>query len=442
MNRSTLFLSLLAGTALAADAQAQRLLIPDSTNNVLMEFDGMDGSLVNPLFSDLEVLTFNAIQQPTEALIAPNGELWVADQFANVIFRISADGSMELGNSNGGYSNIRGMAVSGDGVLIANANAFNGAPGPSVIQTDGLAEAGAAFTSSLFSSPYDVEPFVFNGVEGYLVSEFNNDDLIFVEAANPANQQVFHDSGGFGTGGITIPCQVHVSESGRVFAAGLITPSGIFEYDPATGAQINFFDTETLGFGDVFGVYQLGNGNFIFTNLDGIHVYDVAANSVSTVVTGIAGRFVSNIDVSGPIGSSFCTVNPNSTGALGELAAAGLNIVANNDVTLTASQLPADTFGFFITSLDQGFVMNPGGSSGNLCLSGSIGRYVGPGQILNSGPGQTFSLQLDLTQVPQPTGPVAVSAGQTWNFQTWFRDTTVSGAATSNFTNGLEITFQ
>ena len=442
MNRSTFFLSLLAGTAFVANTQAQRLLIPDSTNDVLMEFDGMDGSLVNAMFSDLQPVTFGAIEQPTEALITPSGELWLADQFADTIFRISADGSTGLGSASGGYANIRGMAVSEDGVLIANASSFNGAPGPSVIQTDALAQAGTASTSPLFTSPYDVEPFVFNGVEGYLVSEFSNDDLIFVEAANPANQQIFHDSAGFGTGGITIPCQVHVADSGRVFVAGLITPSGIYEYDPSTGAQINFFDTEALGFGEVFGVYQLGNGNFIFTNMAGVHVYDVAANSVSTVVPGIAARFVSNIDEPTSIGSSYCSVNPNSTGALGELEAFGLSAVSNNNVTLTASQLPAGTFGFFITSLDQGFVMNPGGSLGNLCLAGAIGRYVGPGQIMNSGPGQTFSLQLDLTQVPQPTGPVAVSAGQTWNFQTWYRDTTPGGAAASNFTNGLEVMFQ
>ncbi len=33
-----------------------------------------------------------------------------------------------------------------------------------------------------------------------------------------------------------------------------------------------------------------------------------------------------------------------------------------------------------------GFVASPNGSQGNLCLAGSIGRYVGAGQIQNSGP--------------------------------------------------------
>jgi hypothetical protein len=100
-----------------------------------------------------------------------------------------------------------------------------------------------------------------------------------------------------------------------------------------------------------------------------------------------------------------------------------------------------NAFGYFLTSTTQGFVANPGGSMGNLCLAGSIGRYVGPGQIQNSGAAGAISLPLDLTQTPQPTGSVAIVAGQTWNFQAWYRDA-VGGSATSNFTDGLSIGFQ
>ena len=69
-----------------------------------------------------------------------------------------------------------------------------------------------------------------------------------------------------------------------------------------------------------------------------------------------------------------------------------------------------------------------------------IGRYVGPGQVLNSGAQGSISLTLDLTALPQPTGFVAVQAGQTWNWQTWFRDSAM-GLATSNFSDGLQIDF-
>ncbi|QDV09795.1 hypothetical protein Poly30_53550 [Planctomycetes bacterium Poly30] len=143
----------------------------------------------------------------------------------------------------------------------------------------------------------------------------------------------------------------------------------------------------------------------------------------------------------GFIGSQYCATVPNSTGASGELTGAGSVQVSLNDVTLVASDLPALSFGFFIVSPNQGFVMGPGGSSGNLCLSGQIGRYVGPGQIKQSNAMGTFQLGINLGAIPSPTGFVSANSGDTFNFQTWYRDTNGSGGTTSNFTNGLEITF-
>ncbi|MEM9380530.1 MAG: hypothetical protein AAGB93_11325 [Planctomycetota bacterium] len=140
------------------------------------------------------------------------------------------------------------------------------------------------------------------------------------------------------------------------------------------------------------------------------------------------------------IGTNYCMANANSTGQMGEMSASGTPVVSSNDLTLTAGNLPNGAFGFFITSQIQGFVPNPAGSAGNLCLTGAIGRYVGPGQIQNTGPAGEYSLTIDLTQVPTPNGLVPVVAGETWNFQGWHRDSSPSGP-TSNFTDGLSILF-
>jgi len=141
------------------------------------------------------------------------------------------------------------------------------------------------------------------------------------------------------------------------------------------------------------------------------------------------------------VGLSYCgPAVVNSTGNSGTMSGTGSAVVANNDLTLVASNLPLNSFGYFITSMTQGNVAQPGGSQGVLCLTGSIGRYTGPGQIQNTGATGSFNLTLDLTQTPTPTGFVAVAAGQTWSFQAWHRDA-VSGVATSNFTDGLEVLF-
>ena len=142
-----------------------------------------------------------------------------------------------------------------------------------------------------------------------------------------------------------------------------------------------------------------------------------------------------------PIGTNYCSAAVNSTGASGQISALGSDVAADNNVVLTSSSLPQNAFGFFLTGQTQGFTQTPGGSSGNLCLGGAIGRYVGPGQIQNSGSAGEFSLTLDLTATPQPTGLVSVQAGETWNFTCWHRDA-FSGSTTSNFTDGLEIQFQ
>jgi hypothetical protein len=142
------------------------------------------------------------------------------------------------------------------------------------------------------------------------------------------------------------------------------------------------------------------------------------------------------------LGDVFCFPNQlNSTGGWGVLAASGSDLVADNDLTLHATDLSLGSWGFAIVSATQGVVPGPTGP-GILCLNGQIGRFVGPSQINNSGTTGAFDIAVDLANIPTPTGFVSTSVGDTWNFQVWYRDTTSFGSATSHFTSGVEITFQ
>jgi hypothetical protein len=156
---------------------------------------------------------------------------------------------------------------------------------------------------------------------------------------------------------------------------------------------------------------------------------------------GLHGEVTYVLGGAGGVGTNYCGPGVvNSTGNSGTIRGTGSAIVANNDLTLVAEDLPTNAFGYFLTSMTQGLVPQPGGSLGVLCLGGNIGRYTGPGQIQNSGMTGSFDLLLDLTQTPTPTGFVSVAAGETWNFQAWHRDS-VGGAAVSNFTDALEVDF-
>ncbi|MCP3915756.1 MAG: VCBS repeat-containing protein [bacterium] len=135
------------------------------------------------------------------------------------------------------------------------------------------------------------------------------------------------------------------------------------------------------------------------------------------------------------LGTRYCgPAVPNTSGGAARMGATGSAVVADDDLTICASELPLHQFGYFLASQTQDFVAGPGGSAGNLCVGGAIGRFNQ--QIVSSGASGTISIEVDLAAIPV-SPPRAVLPGETWNFQGWFRD----AGATSNFTDGLSITF-
>lgn len=137
------------------------------------------------------------------------------------------------------------------------------------------------------------------------------------------------------------------------------------------------------------------------------------------------------------LGVIICTpAVPNSSGAPGRIAASGSLMAADNDVTLRAEQLPPNQFGIFLAGRRGGRTPMASGV-GTLCMSGDIGRFIEPGQVLFSGAGE-FSLTLDLTRIPRPSSFASVAAGETWHFQAWHRD----NGSDTNFTDSVALSFE
>lgn len=159
----------------------------------------------------------------------------------------------------------------------------------------------------------------------------------------------------------------------------------------------------------------------------------------SIVEAGLDGFVVGRVDC-GALGSVYCSpANSNSSGLSAAIRAEGTDVVADNDLTLVVEDLPQNVFGLFITSRTQGFTPNIGGGVGNLCVAGTIGRFNA--NVVNSGALGEFSMAVDLTAVPEGGSFVSVLAGETWNYQAWFRDTLI-GIPTSNLSDAISITFQ
>jgi Tol biopolymer transport system component len=185
--------------------------------------------------------------------------------------------------------------------------------------------------------------------------------------------------------------------------------------------------------GDCFVPHMTPDGNVITYTSDAT---DIVMNDVN------ARRDIFAVTLVHSIGTPHCVGfnQPNSTGARGIMRATGSTSVAANDVTLQATNLSLGSFGYFITSLNGTIPASQPGPT-TLCMSGAIGRYIGPGQVQNTGAAGSFELILDLTQTPTPTGFVSVLAGETRYFQCWHRDS-AGGASTSRMTDALSIAFQ
>ncbi|MEM8712263.1 MAG: hypothetical protein AAGG01_15035 [Planctomycetota bacterium] len=136
------------------------------------------------------------------------------------------------------------------------------------------------------------------------------------------------------------------------------------------------------------------------------------------------------------IGISFCEGWVNSTGVGGALQAFGSARISLDSFYLEASQLPPGASAFTIASMTPSFILPPGGAYFRLCLNGSIGRHLGTLGMADAGGRLTMPIGLvDFPMGPQSSGPVL--SGQTWHFQTWYRDVPLS-----NMTAGVSVTFE
>ncbi|MEM8712331.1 MAG: hypothetical protein AAGG01_15375, partial [Planctomycetota bacterium] len=144
-------------------------------------------------------------------------------------------------------------------------------------------------------------------------------------------------------------------------------------------------------------------------------------------------------DRNSTLGGTICLGGTNSTGWSAPLSASGSLAVSANDLTLTASFLPQNSFGFYLNSRGPGF-FQPAGSQGLVCINGGgIGRFVRPGEIQDSGAQGFTELDIDLSDLPRPTGATSAVAGERYAFQYWYRDTSSTGQPVSNFSAAVLV---
>ncbi len=295
-----------------------------------------------------------------------------------------------------------------------------------------MTDAGVFFTSNDHGVTWTQSA---NGGPG---SHYFYGATLLVDPANP--DHVFAAGSGYSTAGVRESIDGGASWQPR--ASGL----------PST--LVHDIEWSPDGSGDLFAATEAGAYHFDavsqqWTNAMGLEAPSTNYWSVEAVPAlqrvrfGTYGRGIWDLRLQSPDGNmatSYCgPAVLNGSGNPGTIRAVGSPFAADNDVTLLAEGLPSNTLGYFLVAPAMGFVPNPGGAQGPLCLGGSLGRYAN--QVMNSGASGEFQLTIDASALAQPNGPVAAEPGQSWYFQAWFRDSILQ-FPTSNFTDGAALLFR
>ncbi len=266
------------------------VLMPDSASNALVAFNPQTGAL---LTSNMFALGGGT---PIHALQVGN-EIWVSEQVGNRVSRWSFNGTYlgEIGGAAGGLSNVRGMALLGDTLYITNAGTANGAPGAAVVMYSVSLGAitGNFSTAGLAPSPFGI--LAHQG--GLLVSSSSANDDIHRFTLTGTSLGTFHNSTS-----LNFVEQLAFASNGQILAAAFSVPSVVAWLDPNSGAITNSFTANGAR-----GVYQLGNGNVLWTSGTGTFVYDVTTATSTQVYAG-AGRYLQFAPVPEPSALFSCAL--------------------------------------------------------------------------------------------------------------------------------------
>jgi hypothetical protein len=250
-------------------------MMPDSTNNRVALFDPFNGALLNSNYFALAGGT------PIHAMQV-GSEIWVSEQVGDRVSRWDLTGT-SLGAISGGLDNIRGMEQVGSTVYVTNSGTANGAPGAAVVMYD---TAGTPLGN--FATPTAPSPFgALSHQGGLLISSSSANDDIHRYGLTGTDLGTFYNNT------LSFFEEMDHATNGDVLAA-VFSSNVVGRFDPTTGALLSSFTASGAR-----GVWQLGNGNIMWSSGTGAFVYDVGLNQSTLVYSG-GGRYFDLLTVPEP----------------------------------------------------------------------------------------------------------------------------------------------
>ena len=246
---------------------------PTADPRRIMLFSPTDGSLVDGDFIPGRGAEYD-MDFPRDVMQVGH-ELWVSDQTQNSIIRFDLLGNF-VGAIAGNMANIRGMELHDGTVYVTTGAGLGATPAHSIAM---FSTAGAYLGYfPVNSQPFDVQ--------------FHNGELLVVQSASAASGLADitrwglegNALGDFHNGGAANVLHLHRRGDGTFIATGSSTPAGLYMLD-AAGSQTNY-----IALTGPRSAHELANGNILYANSTGVHVYDPSAGS-STLIINRPGHF-------------------------------------------------------------------------------------------------------------------------------------------------------
>jgi len=114
---------------------------------------------------------------------------------------------------------------------------------------------------------------------------------------------------------------------------------------------------------------------------------------------------------------------------------------AASTLRFDAVDLPPGATTLFLTGRRAAALPGAGGALGTLCLGGTLGRFVAPGQVLTANAGGAAGQDVDPLALPSGGQLLPVAVGDVWAFQAWYRDVDAAGNPVSRLTDAVLATF-
>jgi len=258
-----------AALSITSLASAQYVVTPDDVNDRVVAFSPVDGSVISDNM-------FAIASSAQVGAIDVNGEIWVSEQIADRVVRYDTMGNVLgiIGPTfvGGGLDNIRGLNFINGVVYVTNDGSGNGATADSLVCFDPNGNWLQTLPLAFSLSPFTVLPF--QGDLLVVSSQAGNDIHRYTTSGTPVG--LFHDSAAIGFGHAAC-----IASDGNVWVS-TFTSDTILKLDATNGSTI----LQTVVADNARGVFELQNGNLLWTNTSGTWIHDMTTSTNTLVLAG------------------------------------------------------------------------------------------------------------------------------------------------------------